>query len=130
MLKLNTLLCLIAASVLAASHYLSLEFYLYWRYLWLDIPMHTLGGMVAALGLFVPYDLQLPLPERWLSFWPAMTFVLIIILSWEVYEVMIGIPIDPTYIADTLTDILVGLFGGMVGYRVGTRVYELSNLGN
>lgn len=36
---------------LALVHYLSFEFFLYWKYLWLDIPVHILGTITVAFGI-------------------------------------------------------------------------------
>ena len=126
MIKPNTVLFLIAASVLAVVHFLSLELYLYWRYLWLDMPMHVLGGAVVALGVFVAYDLSASLPQRWLRIIPVMSAVLIVALSWEVYEVAIGIPIDAEYVRDTLLDLCMGILGGLIGFVVGTSLHNLN----
>lgn len=124
MLKLNTIYCLIAASVLAVVHYVSLELYLYWRYLWLDMPVHALGGAIVALAVFVPYDLGFKGPKRWLELKSVLLIVLMVALIWEVYELMIGIPIEDDYLFDTITDLLMGLGGGLIGYLVGKRLYE------
>lgn len=126
-MRLNTVYCLIAASILAVLHFISLEFYLYWRYLWIDIPIHALGGAVIALLAFVPYDLNLKLPKRWLQIWPVMALVLIAALVWEVYELAIGLPIDIEYPLDTVTDLIAGVVGGYLGFVVGQRLYKLKN---
>lgn len=126
-IKLNTAFTLAAASVLAAVHVLSLEFFLYWRYLWLDIPMHILGGAVVALAFFVPYDFGAPLPKRWLSPLPVLLFVLLVALFWEAYEILIGIPFGPDHTVDTISDLGAGLLGGALGFLVARRLYFLSN---
>ena len=126
MIRLNTLFCLVAASVLAGVHILALEFFLYWRYLWLDIPMHILGGAVAALMVFVPYDFVAPLPKRWLEPLPVLSMVLIVALLWESYEIFIGIPFGSDYAVDTISDLGAGLLGGVFGLLVGSSLYRLS----
>ena len=125
-IKLNTMFCLVAASVLAVVHVLSLQFFLYWHYLWLDIPMHALGGAVAALAVFVPYDFGAPLPRRWLQPLPVLLLVLLVALSWEVYEIMLGIPFGEDYVADTASDLGAAMLGGVTGFLVARRFYELS----
>ncbi len=126
MIKLNTVFTLAAASVLAVVHVLSLQFFLYWHYLWLDIPMHALGGAVVALAIFVPYDFGAPLPKRWLQPLSVLLMVLLVALSWEVYEIMIGIPFGEDYAADTVSDLAAALLGGIVGFIVAKRFNELS----
>ena len=85
MLKLPTIFFLIAGSILAVIHVISLELFLYWKYLWLDIPMHALGGAVVALGLFTLHDLWPRYPKRLLYPIPVLLLVLLVAMGWEVY---------------------------------------------
>lgn len=122
---MTTIFFLIAGSVLAVTHSIALELYLYWRYLWFDIPMHVLGGAVVALGIYVVDDLRLPFTKSLLRPVPALSFVFAIALLWEGYEVLIGIPLDSTYIPDTILDICMGLLGGWLGFLVGKQVRDI-----
>lgn len=121
-MKRNTLFFLLAGACLAVWHYLALELHLYWRYLWFDIPMHALGGVVVALGLFTLKDL-FPRSPRWLYTFPAaVLFVLFVALAWELFEVSIGVIFEESrYVVDTTTDLIVGLLGGAFGYFVGSK---------
>ena len=121
-MKLNTGYFLIAFSVLAVIHVVAIETYLYWRYLWLDIPVHALGGAVIALAAFVPYDFRENLPERWLNLLPVMSLVLIAALTWEFYELQIGFGYDAKDPLDMPIDLVMGLLGGVIGYFVGKRL--------
>jgi len=126
MLKLPTIFMLIAASVLATVHVISLELHLYWKHLWLDIPMHALGGAVVALGIFTLHDLMPHFPRRFLYPVPVLLFVLVVALAWEVYELGIGIPIEDDFEIDTIVDIVMGMLGGIIGYVVGYSVSTLN----
>lgn len=123
MVKLNTMLLLISLSVLAAIHLIALELYLYWYYLWLDVPVHFLGGVVVTLGVFAAYELKLPL-ARWVSgtFWRVLTVVWLVMIAWEVFEVWAGIPILENYPYDTALDLLMGCLGGIAGYYLAKRL--------
>lgn len=111
-----------AATVLAVSHYFLLEFYLYWRYTWLDIPMHLLGGMVVALGFVSLPDFFPKLPAKWFSISNTILAVFIVALTWEVFEVLIGATADePRYILDTLGDLTCGLTGGFFGHFLASK---------
>lgn len=125
MLQLTTVLFLIAGSMLAVLHIISLKLFLYWRFFWLDIPMHALGGTVVALGLFTFYDLRLVRSKRWLKPVSVVLFVLGVALLWEVYELLIGVPIESNYLFDTGLDIIMGLTGGALGAFVGQRIRKL-----
>ena len=125
MIKTNTVVFVVSLTVLAVCHYLSLHFYLYWIYPWLDIPMHGVGGSVVALGWYAARDFSDHLPERTLGLWSTLAVVLAVALAWEAYEVLIGISIDePGYWSDTVADLLIGLLGGLVGYQVARRLRE------
>lgn len=122
MLKLPTIFFLISASILMVIHVLSLELFLYWRYPWLDIPMHALGGAVVALLFFTIHDLTPKYPDRLLYPIPVLLLTLLVALGWEVYELQIGIPIETDYKIDTITDLIMGMLGAIMGYIVGYSV--------
>jgi len=122
-MKPTTLLFIIAASVLAVTHYLSLELFLYWRYLWLDMPMHLLGGVVAALGYLSLRDFMPNWQPHWSRSVMVIGFVFLVALSWEVFEFAIGIEFDnDRYLFDTISDLFIGVAGGLIGYFIGTRI--------
>lgn len=125
MLKLPTVFFLISFSFLAGIHIIALQLFLYWKFQWLDIPMHFLGGIVVALGLFTLHDLKLVIKKRHLQIFPIVLLVLTVAMLWEVYELLIGIPIESNYVVDTLTDLSMGLLGGLVGYGIGSSIKKL-----
>ena len=125
MLKLSTVFFLVLFSVLASIHIIALKLFLYWKFSWFDIPMHFLGGVVVTLGLFTLYDLKFLIKERHLQLFPVILIVFAVALAWEVYEILIGVPIDENYVIDTLTDLSMGLFGGLVGYSIGRSIKKL-----
>ena len=88
------------------------------------MPVHFFGGAVVALGVFTLRDLRFISP-KWLTATRVVGFVLFVALVWEVYEVLIGLPIDDGYYVDTAQDIIMGLSGGVVGYFVGKRLHSL-----
>lgn len=124
MLTLPTVFFLIAASVLATIHVLSLELYLYWQHLWLDIPVHMLGGATVALGVFTIHDLTKKFPSRLLYPIPVLLFVLMAALAWEVFEIKAGVPIEANFAVDTMIDLIMDMLGGTIGYVV---AYSISD---
>lgn len=117
---------LISASVLAVTHYLAIELYLYWIYPWFDMVIHTLGGAVVALGYMSIRDFIPSFKSSWQRFVPTMIFVLLVAISWELFEIWVGIPLDePDYLLDTASDLILGLVGGAIGYLVASRLKEL-----
>jgi cytochrome c oxidase subunit IV len=105
---------LLASAVLSAIvfglQYYALETYLYWRYVWFDVPMHFLGG-VAIASLLVGF---------WWRFRPvvyALSFGLIIV-SWEVFEFLAGMPREANYAFDTALDLLIGSSAAIITYGI------------
>lgn len=126
MLRPNTIVFLITISIIAGVHIIALELYLYWRFIWFDVPMHFLGGTAITLGIFAFADLRIPpFPEvrgQWL---PILSFLLTVMIGWELFELWAGIPIETNYWFDTFIDIIMGLTGGAVGYYVAKRLSTL-----
>lgn len=87
--------------------------------------MHFIGGSVVALGYLSTRDFIPKLPSRWFVFIPTFFFVFFIAVLWEAFELVAGITMQDGYILDTMTDIVLGLFGGTVGYFVGSRIREI-----
>jgi len=126
MLKLTTVFFVITLAVLAMLHYVALEFALYWRFWWFDILMHFFGGAVVALGLFTLKDFNNDIPDRLQYFWPIISGVIVVALSWELFEIVIGTPaIESGYLLDTTIDLLMGAVGGFVGFVVGHTIRKL-----
>lgn len=124
MLQLTTIFFLIAASVLAVIHNIAIQLFLYWHIWWFDIPVHTFGGMIVALGIFTLRDLRI-IPNSWLRPLPVLCMVLFVALAWEVFELVAGIPIEENYSVDTAIDVLVGMLGGYIGYIIGNSLRNL-----
>lgn len=125
MLKIPTIFFLIAGSMWAVIHVIALELFLYWKFAWLDIPMHFIGGTIVALGIFTLRDIRILIPERWIALSSVLLMVVAAALVWEVYELLIGIPVEDNYVVDTLTDLCMGTLGGLVGYGIGTSLRKL-----
>jgi len=122
----NVTIFLVALSVLAGVHLLALKFFLYWHYIWLDVPMHVLGGAITVIGVFAFRDLGVPGFASILNS-PILIlfFLLAVMVAWETFEVWAGIPMEANYRFDTTIDIVAGLVGGWVGYAVASRLKAL-----
>lgn len=126
MLKLTTIFFVLSLAVLAMVHAISIHFYLYWKFIWIDIPIHFFGGAVVALGVFTAKDFIRTIPDRFLYVVPVMAAVIIVALLWELFEIAIGIPItEPGYALDTMIDLVVGALGGFIGFLVGHSIRKL-----
>lgn len=123
MLKPNTILFLVSLSILAGIHLIALKLFLYWRFLWFDIPMHILGGSVVVLGAFAFVELRLPLAKFLVkNIWWTFGFVLTIMVGWELFELWAGIPILDNYAKNTASDLISGFVGSIIGYIVARKM--------
>jgi hypothetical protein len=126
MLKANTIIFIVAASILAGVHIIALKLFLYWHYFWFDLPMHFLGGSVVVLGAFSFAELKIPYFYKIImSPYAVSAFLVVVMAGWEVFEIWAGIPIEANFLFDTTLDVIMGTLGGFVGYFVATRVKEL-----
>ena len=76
--------------------------------------MHIAGGALIILGL-----LALQALFRWprrLRVWQLVVGLLLIIITWELFEWHVGLYSPETYVFDVSKDLFFGLLGGLVGY--------------
>jgi hypothetical protein len=112
--------------LLACFHAVALTFSLYYIYLWLDMPMHVLGGVTIALGyqssyVFKKYTAYFPH-----TFLATVAAALIIGGGWELYEYVVGLMTGGIFSAtDTLKDIVMDCVGGAVGFIVAKAIRTL-----
>lgn len=109
--------------VYAFSWFMDLLFDIYHVYLWVDIPMHFLGGLaisytiICFIGLFREKNILL-LKNKWIFSLVVVGLVALIAILWEFYEffmkVTFGLDMQPS-LNDTLLDLFMGLLGGLAG---------------
>lgn len=122
MLKLTTIFFVITLFVLAVLHTIALKLYLYWHFSWFDMPMHFFGGITVALGVFTFADLVRTFPVRLLHLIPVVSFVIIVALAWEVFELYIGFNVEAGYGMDTITDLTLGIIGAGFGWYLARQI--------
>lgn len=107
---------IIAAGALALFHSFFLQFYLYWTYLWLDIFMHLLGGIVVALGLLACARSVASAPY-WQSLRTTLGIVFVVGVGWELFELLIGATfLESMPVVDTVSDLVFDIAGGVIGH--------------
>jgi len=126
-ITLPVVFLLIASSILVVVHALALSLDLYWQYLWLDIPMHMLGGAVVGLVPFALVHLRVRVPEKLLRMTSVLLLALLVGILWEVYEYISGATFAANYAFDTTIDLLLDVVGGYIGYTVGIRTHNLES---
>ncbi len=80
----------------------------YWRYPWFDLPMHYLGGL-AVSALLIAF-LERHKPRAF------MLLFALVIIGWEVFEYVFGIPREENYALDTVLDLIIGSLGALTMY--------------
>ncbi len=109
---------LVVVAFLGVLHVGALSYSLYWQYPWLDVLSHFLGGLWVALALlWLAYRFGIH-PRAFHLF----LGVLAVGLAWEVFEVAAGIPRESNWLFDTAIDLIMDLFGALVGIVWGKRL--------
>lgn len=107
------------ATTFVLVHIVATKFFLYWKYLWFDIPMHFLGGIVCALGIAILPFFNIRYIEKRSSFFLYIVLVLAIGVSWELYEYNAGLyHLESNLVPDTILDLCMDVLGGVVGYGI------------
>ena len=104
---------LIISSILASLHYVAMADFLYWRYQWLDVPMHYLGGVTIAV--FLVGFLYTKRVTRFFSLFALL------VIGWEVFEYVFGIPREANYLRDTVYDLLMDTLGAFTVYAIARK---------
>lgn len=128
---LRVALFLVAISTLAVTNFFATTYFLYWRYSWLDMPMHFLGGLCVALGFAILPFFRINLQPKYRTILPYLLFVLCVGVVWEVFEYVNNISTvrdDDSVIIDTLVDLTLDLLGGWVGYFISKHTSESYDL--
>jgi hypothetical protein len=110
--------------ILGVAHVIATSFYLYWTYLWLDNPMHALGGAVVALGFLVCFE-SYARGDFWRGLFATLTAVMLVGALWEVFEyvTMIAGP-EPGYVGDTILDLIMDFTGACLGYLAARAIHQ------
>ena len=111
--------------VITLTHIVAESKHLYWNYLWLDIPMHMLGGIWIGLAILWFRNHT----EYCQRFWRRVNYhdLLVVVVggigigfAWEAYEFVVwqytGLGLPTRYVADTSLDIIVDAVGAGCGY--------------
>lgn len=116
--RLAFLIFAISLITLAVLQTLALTFYLYWVYLWFDIPMHFLGGVTVALGFYGIRWIANRTPKQFRGLLGTFLFAFMIGMLWELYELLFAFPLQPGYLADSLLDLVMDILGGVAGFYI------------
>jgi hypothetical protein len=108
------------AILVAVLHYFALELSLYWTTDWFDILMHFLGG--AVIGLMVMFIfftsgyIKYPNDHWVVVLSVTLGAVLIVGLTWELWEIFVGFTDVLNDLNDTVMDLIMDMIGGSAAY--------------
>ena len=103
----------------AVANEIAIHFFLYWKYSWIDMPIHFLGGVSVALGISILPFLRITLSPRLGTFFAYVTMTFTAGVAWEVFEFTNGITkIEPGFYSDTFSDLCMDILGGAIGYGI------------
>ena len=101
---------LFLCSLLLALEWWAVENYIFWRYVWFDLPMHFLGGL--SLGALAVGLLHAHKPRAF------ALGLLLAFIAWEVFEYVFGLPKEANYAFDTGIDLVMDALGALLAYAV------------
>ena len=105
---------LVLSVLLAVANLFAIQYFLYWRFWWFDIPMHIGGGFVIGSLLIGVFDVKRPLM--------FLASVLAMSVGWEIMEYLGGLTrFERGYVFDTAHDLLDDTIGATLAY-MGARL--------
>jgi hypothetical protein len=114
-MQIAGILTIIIGFQLLVTHFVALELYLYWKFWWLDILMHLLGGVWLVSIWRTLTDMEL-IPFRWWRLRIILPVTITLMIIWEIFGVYVEDGFKVGYITDTVGDIVCGIVGVMVGF--------------
>lgn len=112
-------LFLASFATLALIHVVSTKFFLYWKYTWLDIPVHLFGGSIVALGISILPFFRIELPKFFETMFGYVCLVIFVGIIWELFEYISGTSVyDEAFFGDTALDFCMDALGAVIGYGI------------
>lgn len=110
--------------MIGVANALAVHFFLYWKLLWLDIPMHFLGGVWIGLTVLWLYYLSgrfkdIPENRRRVPYVYGLTGAVTAVLGmfWELFEFSLDVLIsfnEFNGFCDTASDIILAVIGALL----------------
>lgn len=117
-------------TLIVVIHLLSVLFFLYWRFFWLDMAMHFLGGFwVGCTTLwflyFSKYKIKNNTKTTYINFICVVLVTLLVGVLWEVSQVVFNVFTNKEIneAIDTTSDILFGIVGAFFAALYFQKIY-------
>ncbi len=108
----------------AVLHAIAEYFELYWRYDWLDVPMHLMGGILVTLMLYTVASIC-KYRTKLVSLTSVVLWALVPLFAWEVFGVYRYGGFKPGFWIDSPLDIVFGILGVVIGYYLSRSLMRL-----
>lgn len=102
---------------------LAAQFYLYWRFLWLDMPMHFLGGVWIGFAVLWIYYLSgrfkdIPENRRYVLYVYSLAGAVAVVIGvfWELFEFSVDVFVsfnEFNGFQDTISDLVFATIGAL-----------------
>ncbi|MFM2424228.1 MAG: hypothetical protein RLZZ70_619 [Candidatus Parcubacteria bacterium] len=115
---------LIIGSQFVVIHTIAEYFELYWRYGWLDMPVHLIGGVLLTLILYT-FVLILKYQPARITLPRLLALATFPLLVWEVFGVYRYGGLKPGFGIDSSLDILFGILGVVAGYYIARALMRI-----
>ena len=105
--------------LVSIMHYAALKFYFYWTISWFDILMHLMGGYLIgliAISLLLNFLNNEIKNNKKIILILVLSFVLIIGLGWELWELFMNFSNILEDKLDTVVDIIMDTIGGYFAF--------------
>lgn len=94
--------------------------------MWLDIPVHVLGGITVALGISILPFFKISLPKKYATLFAYVGTAVMVGIAWEIFEVASSVAVvDDGYVIDTVIDLCMDALGGALGYGIVQSIQRL-----
>jgi magnesium-transporting ATPase (P-type) len=109
--------------IVSFLNYLGVSFYLYWSFAWFDMVLHSLSGVaigMATILVFRQIGIRLTITR-------SLVLVFVVGVLWEVFELWGGLTSlsdGMVYTTDTISDLLLDMLGGYIGFLYGKSMIE------
>ena len=120
-----------ASLLLLILQILGVVFYFFWRFPWIDIPMHFLGGLIIALTAFAFLcyfkGVWFPVSHRFIFLF-LVVMTLSLGIGWEFFQLAMKTSFlnAPGFLFDTIKDVVDDTLGSLAAWYFIVRQYASS----
>ncbi len=112
----RTMFIFFSWSLFALAHGYFVAHSSYWYIEWLDLLMHTWGGLLLILSWYFIHKVGLfPIFFKHTLAHPLL-FLVAAMAGWEVFKYAISSIVSDAYVLDTVLDLTFGALGGLIGF--------------